>query len=322
MTIYAGDTGKVLALFTADEISVDPDTLTLVVTKPDNTTESFSYADEEITRVSRGHFEKEITFTQAGTWRFTWTPTGDTTQPVYDSRVVVAARELFTFVVENGSTPWPNVMVTLFAPGGEQIVASGRTNASGQFVASVSPNESAPYVVELSSGAGDLAGMIVPKRESVWLTDSDDPVDLTVDVPTIVVFEPSRKVFLFGYVQSPNGEEGETTIIIESVTTGSRAFLESTGTLTGLDPRTVLTSRSRREIRSNRQTGMWGLSVVAGARLRVQIPSIRYDAIFTVPNRAEVTQLNIRDVRPDAGPGGGVGVVADVPTFDSLKGIS
>jgi hypothetical protein len=58
----------------------DPTAVTLTVTAPDGTPNSYTLAGSTVTKDSLGVFYKDVTFAQAGTYTFKWAGTGDVVQ--------------------------------------------------------------------------------------------------------------------------------------------------------------------------------------------------------------------------------------------------
>jgi hypothetical protein len=65
--------------FTVDDVATDPTTITLVITDPEGTETTYTFADAEITRTSAGVYTKDIVCDKAGEWTFRWQGTGDAT---------------------------------------------------------------------------------------------------------------------------------------------------------------------------------------------------------------------------------------------------
>jgi hypothetical protein len=63
--------------FSVDDVPTDPTTISLVITDPENTSTTYTFADTEITRTSAGVYTKDITCSIAGTWTYRWVGTGD-----------------------------------------------------------------------------------------------------------------------------------------------------------------------------------------------------------------------------------------------------
>lgn len=62
--------------FAVNSTPTDPTTVTLVVTDPTGTEDTYTHADGDFTHPSTGVFSIDIPCTSAGTWQFEWTGTG------------------------------------------------------------------------------------------------------------------------------------------------------------------------------------------------------------------------------------------------------
>lgn len=71
-----GDAVTLTNTFTVSGTATDPDTVTLEVTDPSGTTDSYTYGGGQVTKSGTGVYTKTITVDEAGTWLFTWTGTG------------------------------------------------------------------------------------------------------------------------------------------------------------------------------------------------------------------------------------------------------
>lgn len=77
MTRYVtGDPVVLTNTFSVSGTPTDPTTVTLAVTGPDGTADTYDYALAEITRSSAGVYTKTITTDEPGTWVYKWTGTG------------------------------------------------------------------------------------------------------------------------------------------------------------------------------------------------------------------------------------------------------
>ena len=61
--------------FTVAGVPTDPTTITLLVTDPTGTSNTYTFAGGQITRTSAGVYTKDIPCTLAGTWTYKWTGT-------------------------------------------------------------------------------------------------------------------------------------------------------------------------------------------------------------------------------------------------------
>lgn len=306
MVVHLGDTEVFsISIRDDDDLLEDPTSLTLRVTTPAAVDTTYTYGvSAALVRDGVGRYHLNQVVNQIGTWRWRWTGVG-VVDFVLDGSVVVHPLPVpVTIHVQNAvATSVQGAVVTVLND--LSVVASGTTDASGNVTLLLEPLIA--YTVEVSKG-----NSIVPYQGS--MTPANTPsqsftfsvTSLTLSPPT-----PPRTVWLYGWTQQMGGSKtGDQTVIVETI--GYKAKSIEAGSRT---------MGQRRELRSD-AGGVWGCAVHAGSKVKVTIPSARAQTVFTVPDDAAVTTLNFADVRPDPGPGGEVGVTADVPTFDSLKGVS
>lgn len=73
---HASELATVSNTFTVDGAATDPTTISLIVTDPDGDATTYTYADEQITKVSTGVYRKDISCATAGRWQAVWVGTG------------------------------------------------------------------------------------------------------------------------------------------------------------------------------------------------------------------------------------------------------
>jgi hypothetical protein len=75
---HASELATVGNVFSVDGTPTDPTTISLIVTDPDGTAVTYTYAGGTITRNSAGDYEKDVscTSTTRGTWQGVWVGTG------------------------------------------------------------------------------------------------------------------------------------------------------------------------------------------------------------------------------------------------------
>lgn len=71
-----GDSVDLTNTFTVDGAATDPTTITLEVTDPSGTTDSYTHGGGTLTKDSTGVYSKTITVDERGTWLYKWTGTG------------------------------------------------------------------------------------------------------------------------------------------------------------------------------------------------------------------------------------------------------
>lgn len=72
-----GDSPTFRAEFTVSGVATDPSTVTLAVTDPSGNTDTYTFADEEITKDDTGDYSKQVTLDEAGEWKAVFTGTGN-----------------------------------------------------------------------------------------------------------------------------------------------------------------------------------------------------------------------------------------------------
>ena len=314
MSITVGDVEQIsVRFYDSDGQLADPGSVTLDVVTPLGTTTSYTYGvSVALERQSRGWYTLDQTATMKGHWKYTWTATGgivDTLLGSFDVDPNVVPVQVS--VEDEGGTPIVGAIVTLFMPDGLTIQAGGTTNTSGTVALYTLPDIT--YQVEIMK-----TGSIVKLEGEMTVLDqpSQPPFLFEVSALTITPFIPPLRTYLYGYVMDLEGAPADARIVVEVVGYRGRAW--ATGGQ-GVLPDNVAVLGQRRELITDVK-GFWGLSVLRGATIRVTVQGTRFEKVFRVPD--DVSQLNIRDARGDAGPGGEVGISADVPTFDPLRGVS
>lgn len=70
------DDAHPLGFTNAAGVATDPTTVSVVVTKPDRTTTTYTFAATQVLKDSTGKFYYELTPDQSGDWFFEWRGTG------------------------------------------------------------------------------------------------------------------------------------------------------------------------------------------------------------------------------------------------------
>lgn len=65
--------------FKVDGVATDPDTVSLIITDPEGTATTYTFAAAEITKSDTGVYTKDITCDKAGEWSYEWVGTGAAT---------------------------------------------------------------------------------------------------------------------------------------------------------------------------------------------------------------------------------------------------
>lgn len=133
MTIRIGDTIRIFATVTLNDVPTDPTTLTITIQPPTGSPYSFTWpADPEVVKDGVGQFHFDQVVTQGGTWSFSWDAdgavdvTGSGTFEVGDPTTVVT--------IDNAQ-PTPNAVPFVewkIVSQDGATVASGTTDATGQ----------------------------------------------------------------------------------------------------------------------------------------------------------------------------------------------
>lgn len=308
MTVFVGDTEVIsVTIRDDDELLADPTTLTLKVTTPALVETTYTYGvHAALVRDGKGKYHLNQVVSALGNWKWRWTGVG-VVNFVLDGNVVVhpVPVAVTIHIQDAGAVSVASAFVTVVTSGGS-IAGAGTTDASGNVTLLLEPLVA--YKVSAEKG-----GAIVPYSAGAMTPANTASQTFNFSVTALSLSAPTapRTVWLYGWVQQMGGAKADdATVFVETV--GYKVKSTSAG---------ARTLGQRLELRSD-SNGVWGCAVHAGARVRVTIPSSRVSAIFTVPDETTVTTLNFADVRPDPGPGGEVGITADVPTFDSLKGVS
>lgn len=78
MTLYdIGDSVRLDVVFTdRDGVVTDPSTITLLVRSPKGTKSTYTYAGGQVQRSGTGAYYYDITASEAGTWRYSFTGSG------------------------------------------------------------------------------------------------------------------------------------------------------------------------------------------------------------------------------------------------------
>ncbi len=71
-----GDMRRLTATCTVSGTNTDPTTLTLVVKTPSGTATSYTYSGAQLTKSATGIYYYDLSFTEAGRWKYQWKATG------------------------------------------------------------------------------------------------------------------------------------------------------------------------------------------------------------------------------------------------------
>lgn len=75
-TYDVGDVVRIFSNFKQGGVGVDPSTVTLKVTKPDATSQSYTYAGATVTKDGVGQYHVDIAPSIKGTYQYRWSSTG------------------------------------------------------------------------------------------------------------------------------------------------------------------------------------------------------------------------------------------------------
>lgn len=219
-----------------------------------------------------------------------------------------------TIQVTDNATPTPNplagVYAQVWATDEVTLIAGGYTNSLGQLsFASPSTFPTAYEVV--------VKGNLVQFPASTSISVTTDGLTFTIAGIPNTATPPSTLPLctLFGYVYRSDGHADALTILVDTIGWDSHAQVVGGGTTTTGNPNTAMVKASKRELRSNPQTGYWSIDLVQNAKCRIYIPDMGFERFFTVP---ELTICNIVDLIPDAKPFY-LGVLGVQPNNESIK---
>jgi len=312
-----GDTVTIRATFRADGALVDPTTLALVITAPNGAVTPGSWPpDGVIVRDDLGTFRTTLLLTQAGTWDYVWTASGTSTEVIHGAFAVDAIRENVSIDVHTGTlVPITDALVRVFNASGVPV-AGGLTDAAGVYAGRVVPGS---YSVVLMHPMASF-----PISTPIVVADTGGVTPQVFNVVgvllPIVDVAPPRLVRLFGYVADSGGAPVGVRVVVESVDGGNRRpFVTPDSGGTGIAPSKTMVRVEKRELVASTATGYWECDVIAGASYRVRVPDVGFDLIARIPNVTQVTTVNVRDLRPDPGDGGSIGVTSDTGTAHELS---
>lgn len=302
-TINIGDTVRISAtVYDAGE-ETDPTTLQITVTDPDSVATVYVYGvDPEVVKENIGEYHIDVLATKGGQWSWLWESTGDVTandSGTFD--VEFSAVSLTITAQDSVPNPVPDAQLTVVNSDGV-VVASGRTNASGQLVALLKP------------GVYVIAG-----RKDGWRF-TDEPITVTVAGTATITGEDLgivtsvtlAKCRLYGYVTGMDGGAVyDAVVIVEPIGQDIVSFVDQGGS--GLIQRNVGVLSEKRELHPRTNDGYWEIDLLQGTMVRVYIPKLNFERKFRVP--AE-NVLNVRDARPDPGHAT-VGITSDTPATQS-----
>lgn len=320
MSFPLGETVTRSALTKVDGLLTDPATLTLTFTDPLGAVTTFTWPapPDDIVRDTLGTFHKNIVPTVPGLWNVEWVQTGGVSieLPGGGDFVVDYALETVTVHVKDGSdNPVPNVNVQVII--GVGIVAGGYTDAGGDFVCQLPPDDYTVNLVKSKVAFSD------PYQVTVLNTGGVTPQTFDLVCTPLVIDAPAAvpRVKLFGFLLGENGQPvDDVRVVVETVLYGGiKPWVQAPSPATGVDPVNVMVRPERRELRTD-GAGYWECDVVSDSTVRVEIPDVRFQRIFRVPNDPRVTTLNIRDARQDPGTGTELGVSSDVGDRGVLPG--
>jgi hypothetical protein len=89
--IVVGDTPRLSNSFYVDGVATDPTTITLAVTDPSGTTDTYTYAGGTVSKSATGVYYKDTAVDEDGVWEYVWTGTGTAADVVAGSFTVWAA---------------------------------------------------------------------------------------------------------------------------------------------------------------------------------------------------------------------------------------
>lgn len=190
--------------------------------------------------------------------------------------------------------PITDVYVQVFTDDLSRLVQAGRSNQSaGEFLTTLDPGD---YKVILSKSL-----VVFSNPYSITVEDNDEAQTFELEGEPLVISTPASPELctVYGYVRTMSGEyTDKIDVIVETVGTGSRSYVESTGG-SGVDPEQWGISRGRKSVRPDRDTGVWQVSLVRGSYVRIVINQQGIDRVIRVP---ESETASFKDI-PTNDPG-------------------
>jgi len=308
-TLRIGDPTRIDGTFYLDGFLADPTTVYLLVTKPSGVELEFVWPSPgvgqgSLVKDALGTFHADLagaSVDESGTWQVHWEADGAVVTTIDSNFLVSPLLQPFRVRVRDGAlSPISDVRVEIYDVH-ESLVGSGTTDVNGYIpYTRVEPGAFTVYCSKRKVTFSPLTATVVANLGSQ--TANVTGVVLAVADPGAV---PQAR--LFGYTLP------DVSVFVEV----PKAQNIATGSGTGVEPKNFFIPPSRHHLLSGSQ-GFWEIDVPIGVTVRVRIPAGNIDKIFRIPEDANV--LNFRDARPDPGPGNELGIVADTPTRESLKG--
>jgi hypothetical protein len=313
MPYNIGNVVPINNVFMLNGFVTDPATLVLTVTDPNGGVTTYNWpSPDTITRDGLGTFHVDQAVNIAGTWNVEWTSTGAVVSDSKTAFEVLPNLETVTITVKDqNNNPLQGANVRIFA-NPSLVVAGGFTNSSGIVTFQIPPGT---YAVDVT-----LSTYVFADPFSMVVVNNNTPQSYTFDGETtgIVPLGAPTTVRLFGYLIGANGQPRDgVRVVVETAAFGDYSTSVPTASDTGIDPVNVLVCPEKMQLLTN-SYGYWETDVVAGSRVRVEILDVRFYKTFVVPRG--ITILNVKDARPDPGPGADLGLDSDVPLRDQYKG--
>ena len=298
-----GDTAELSFNITLQEIPTDPTFFDVAITFPSGSILHVTWPGD-VTRPVQGTFIARFPVSEAGIWSVTATAVGEVEDVQTTEFDVEATPIMITLHTDDQTGLLPNVYVQVFS-NPQTMIAAGTSDEFGNVTFRLLPGTYTLHAVKPKTVFPPLGLLVTGAGTHTIVGES-----LAITTPAV-----AQTVRLFGHVLHGDGRVASNTRVL--VATWGSFVLPVVGADTGIDPSNLMVDCETRELRTD-ANGFWEVDVVAETTVRVDIPSNRFRTTFRVPSK--VTTLNIRDARPDPGPGGSVGIDFDTPTREDAKG--
>ena len=303
-----GDTAELSFKITLLEVPTDPTLLDVAFISPTSGTLHKLWPSGDVERPRQGEFIARCLVAEPGLWSVVVTAIGAVEDIQTTEFEVEAAKVNTTIHVQDQSGVLADAQVDVFS-NTSTLLASWLTNGVGNAVFQLLPGKYLVVVRKMKTAFTPVEIDVTTAGTFTILGES-----LAITTPAV-----AKLVRLFGHVRGGDGRSvAGTRIVVSTLGYASRSFVApSASTDTGIDATNLMVVAERRELRTDAD-GYWEIDVTAETRVRVEVPSTRFQVTFRVPS--DVLVLNLRDARPDPGPGDAVGIDFDAPTKEDMKG--
>jgi hypothetical protein len=242
--------------------------------------------DAALVRDAKGLYHLVQLVDQAGTWNVLWTATGAVEAILKGDFIVSSGPETVTITVQDSlAVPIPGAVVGAFKPD-LSVAGTAITGVDGKATFSLSDGEYS-FETALTGWRFPVADLNVAGVSTLLIVGTN---------LAIVATKVLSLCRLFGYIVDPSGRglQGRgSEVIVEPVGSDLLAFVDTVAL--GLDRRNVGVVKEARTIRPRVSDGFWEIELIQGMVVRLHIPALQFERIFTVP---KLPLLNMKDIRP------------------------